>query len=309
MEYRELGRTGLRVSAVGLGCASLGGLYGTQEEDESHRVVQTALDLGMNFLDVAPYYGKTRAETMLGRVLRTIPRDRYYLCSKLGRYDVDEFDFSAARVASSVDESLRRLGVGHLDVMLCHDVEFGSIDQVVGETLPALRKVRDAGKVRFIGFSGLPLKIYPAVLDRTGVDVVISYCHYTLQDTTLEGLLPYLRDKGVGVINASPLSMGLLSDHGPEPWHPAPAALREACARAADHCRARGRSLARLAFQFAAACPGVAITLTGAARAEEVRQNVASTAEPIDRELLHEVRDILRPVLNQTWPSGRPENN
>lgn len=309
MEYRDLGKTGLRVSALSLGGASLGGVFGTLHEDDGIRTVHTALDLGINFIDVAPYYGCTAAETVLGRALRSVPRERYYLSTKIGRYDLADFDFSAQRVASSVDDSLQRLGVEHLDLVLCHDIEFGDIDQIVDETLPALRRLRDRGKVRFVGFSGLPLKIYRAVLERTQVDAVISYCHYTLYDQTLATLLGYFKAKDVGVINASPLGMGLLSDRGPQPWHPAPAELRDACARAAAHCRARGSDIAKLAIQFAAACPGVATTLSGAAGAEEVRRNIAWVAEPIDQDLLREVQALLQPVHNQTWLSGRAENN
>lgn len=309
MQYRTLGRTGLRVSALGLGCASLGGVFGSVSEEESIRTVHEAIDRGINFLDVAPYYGRTMAETVLGRALRSVPRERYYLSTKVGRYDVAEFDFSAKCVTAGLDESLRRLGVEHVDLVLCHDIEFGSIDQVVEETLPALRRLRDAGKTRFVGFSGLPLKIYRAVLERTDADAVISYCHYTLCDQTLSDLFGYFKTKGVGVINASPLGMGLLSPQGPQPWHPAPASLQEACARAADLCRARGSDLARLGIQFAAACPDVATTLTGAARVSELRNNLAWIAEPIDQVLLREVQAVLAPVRNQTWPSGRPENN
>lgn len=309
MEHRPLGKTGLQVSALGLGCASLGGVFGSVTEAEGIRTVHEALDLGVNFLDVAPYYGKTLAETVLGRALRSVPRDRYYLSTKVGRYDVAEFDFSARRVLASLDESLRRLGIDHVDLVLCHDIEFGNINQVVEETLPALRRLRDAGKTRFIGFSGLPLRIYRSVLDRTEADAIISYCHFTLCDQTLADRFDYFKAKGVGVINASPLGMGLLSNQGPQPWHPAPASLKEACARAAALCRARGSDLAKLGIQFAASCAEVATTLTGAARVTELRNNLAWVAEPIDQSLLRDVQTILAPVRNQTWPSGLAENN
>ncbi|MBL8794468.1 MAG: aldo/keto reductase [Planctomycetia bacterium] len=309
MQYRTLGKTGLRVSALGYGAAALGGVYGAIDEAEGIRTVHAALAGGINYIDVAPYYGVTRAETLLGQALRTVPRDRYYLSTKVGRYDFAEFDFSANRVIQGFEESLRRLGVDHVDLLLCHDIEFGSIDQVVNETLPALERLRAAGKARWLGFSGLPLKIYPLVLDRTSADAVISYCHHTLQDTTLTGLLPYLKEKHVGVINASPLGMGLLSPRGVPPWHPAPVEVRAACAQAAAHCAARGSNLAKLALQFAGSHPDIASTLTGAASAAEVEENLAWHAEPPDRTLLDEVRALLQPIRDRSWPSGRPENN
>jgi L-galactose dehydrogenase len=309
MEYYPLGKTGLQVSALGYGASPLGGVFREIDEAEGVRAVHTAIDLGINFIDVSPYYGATRAEIVLGKALREIPRDQYLLATKVGRYGLDEFDFSAARVARSVEESLQRLGVETIDLIQCHDIEFGSLDQVVGETIPALRRLQEEGKVRFIGITGLPLRIFPAVLDRTPVDTVLSYCHYTLNDTSLADLFPYLQGKGVGVINASPLAMGLLTERGAPTWHPATPEIRSACARAAAHCRSRGADIAQLALQFAVSAPDIATTLVGTASPEHLRKNAAWIEQPIDRDLLAETQALLAPIHNRTWPSGRPENN
>lgn len=99
----------------------------------------------------------------------------------------------------------------------------------MNETIPALQKLKDAGKIRFIGITGLPLGIFTYVLDRVPpgtVDVILSYCHYSINDSTLEGLVPYLKSKGIGVISASPLAMGLLTESGPPEWHPASSELK-----------------------------------------------------------------------------------
>jgi L-galactose dehydrogenase len=309
MRYRPLGRTGIEVSVLGLGGSSLGGVFHDVDEAEAVRTVHVALDLGINFIDVAPYYGLTRAETVLGRALAEVSRDRYILATKVGRYGDADFDFSARRVVRSVDESLRRLGVDHIDLIQCHDVEFASLDQIVEETLPALRTLRAQGKVRSIGITGLPLKIFRAVLDRAEVDTVLSYCHYSLNDTTLERLLPYLAEKRVGIISASPLSMGLLTRRGAPSWHPAPPEIKEACALAAAYCRARGASIERLALQFALDQPAIATTLVGTASANNLRANVAWIDEPPDARLLAGVRKTLEPIRDRTWPSGRPENH
>ncbi len=304
MEYRELGRTGLRVSALSFGASSLGGVFRDVDEAECLLTVRVALDSGINFIDVSPYYGLTKAETVLGKALQGVPRDSYYLATKVGRYGPAEFDFSARRVTASVDESLARLGTDYLDLIQCHDIEFGDLDQVVNETIPALRALERSGKVRYIGITGLPLKIFRYVAERTNIDTILSYCHYSLNDTSLEALLPWLAAKKIGVINASPLSMGLLSNRGAPAWHPAPEAIREACARAAAHCRQRGADVARLAVQFSVANPAIATTLVGTASPENIRKNVAWIREPIDQELLSEVLRVLEPIHNQTWPSG-----
>lgn len=106
---------------------------------------------------------------------------------------------------------------------------FLCLEQIVNETLPALQKLKQAGKIRFIGITGLPLGIFTYVLDRVPpgtVDVILSYCHYSINDSSLEDLLPYLKSKGVGVISASPLAMGLLTEAGAPEWHPASSELK-----------------------------------------------------------------------------------
>lgn len=309
MQYRPLGGTGLSVSVLSYGASPLGGVFGDVNEAEGMQTVHAALDLGINFIDVSPYYGLTKAETVLGRALAGVARDRYYLATKVGRYGENTFDFSAERVTRSVDESLQRLGVEYVDLIQCHDIEFGSLDQIVEETLPALETVRAAGKARFIGITGYPLNIFRHVLERASVDTILSYCRYSLNDTALEGLLPFLRERGVGIINASPLSMGLLTERGAPAWHPAPEELKSACAAAAAHCRARGTDIAQLAVQFAVSNPAIATTLVGTASRENIEKNVAWAGSPPDPELLAEVQAILQPVQNLAWPSGRPENS
>lgn len=309
MEYRPLGKTGLQVSKLGFGAAPLGSLYEGVNELEGIKSVHTAIDLGVNFIDVSPYYGVTRAEVVLGKALKHIPRDAYYLCTKVGRYGVTDFDFSPQRVTASVDESLKRLNVEYVDVLLCHDIEFGSLDQIINETIPALREVQASGKVRFLGVSGLPLKIFREVTAQTDLDVVLSYCHYCLNDTTLVDLVPDLNAKEIGIINASPLSMGLLTESGPPDWHPAPQIIRDYVAEAAAHCRSHGIDIAQLALQFSLAQSDFATTLVGIINPEQITMNVECLNAPLDQTLLSEVQAILAPIQNQTWSSGRPENN
>src|ERR1043165_2468964 len=183
MQQRTLGHTGLQLPILGFGASSLGQEFRKVTLEEALRSVRVALDCGLNFIDTSPFYGRGMSEVLLGIALRDVPRDRYILGSKLGRYDLQHFDFSARRVAESVDVSLHRLGTDHLDICLCHDIEFVEMQQIVDETLPALRKAQQAGKVRFIGFSGYPMKIFRFILDQTSVDCVLSYNQYTLQNT------------------------------------------------------------------------------------------------------------------------------
>lgn len=311
MKFRILGKTGWKVSVLGFGAAPLGATHGAYPEKEGIRAVHTAIDLGINFIDVAPYYGLTMAESVLGNALKGISREKYYLATKVGRYGPDEkdFDFSAERMARSVDESLRRLRVAHIDLIQCQDVEFASVPHLIEETIPALQKLKRQGKVRHIGITGLPLKAFRKVLDRTQVDTVHSYCHFCLTNTTLVQLFPYLEEKRVGIINAAPLGMGLLTEKGPPKWHPAPAKVRDICARAVAHCRKQKASLPQLALQFATSHRDIAVTLVGTSSAKKIKESVKCIERPLDQSLLAEVQDILTPIRNETWPSGRKENN
>src|SRR5712671_4575276 len=175
MQTRQLGKTGLQLPILSFGASSLGQEFRSVKLDEALESVRVALDLGMNFIDTSPFYGRGMSEVLLGVALRDVPRDSYILGTKLGRYDLAHFDFSTKRVAESVDVSLHRLGTDHLDIVLCHDIEFVEMQQIVDETLPALRQVQKSGKVRFIGFSGYPMKIFKFICDQTDVDCALSY--------------------------------------------------------------------------------------------------------------------------------------
>src|ERR1043165_1209183 len=178
MQQRTLGHTGLQLPILGFGASSLGQEFRKVTLEEALRSVRVALDCGLNFIDTSPFYGRGMSEVLLGVALRDVPRDSYILGTKLGRYDLAHFDFSAKRVAESVDVSLHRRGVQHLDIILCHDIEFVDMRQIVEETLPALRKIQQQGKVRFVGISGYPMKIFRYVLDHAPLAVVLSYNQY-----------------------------------------------------------------------------------------------------------------------------------
>lgn len=309
MEYRELGKTGLKLPAVSFGASSLGAEFRAIDINEAMRAVHVALDCGMNFIDTSPYYGRGKSEVLLGVALKDVPRDSYLLGTKLGRYDASHFDFSASRVVESVDVSLHRMGVDHLDIVLCHDIEFVDRQQIVDETLPALRKVRDQGKVRFIGISGYPMNNFPFVLDQTDLDVVLSYNHYTLQNTMFADMVPYLKEKGVGIMNAAPFSARLLTNAPLPVWHKATDEVREVAQAAANHCESKGVDIAQLALQFSIAHPDMTTCITGSANPERVRQWAEWAEMPLDEQLVQEVQEILRPIHNWFYVEGRPENN
>ncbi|MBN2984528.1 MULTISPECIES: aldo/keto reductase [Cohnella] len=309
MKYRKLGRTGLDVSALSFGASSLGSVFRETSEAEAIRTVFAALEEGINYIDVSPYYGLTKAETVLGKAIKELPRDRFLLSTKAGRYGADAFDFSGERIASSLEESLRRLNTDYVDLMFLHDIEFVPQAVILQEALPALAKLKEQGKIRYYGISGLPIELFETIVPQAEMDVVLSYCHYSMNDTTLLGLLPLLEERGIGLVNASPLSMGLLSARGTPEWHPASPELKAVCRRAAEFCAEKGADIAKLAVQFSTANERVPTTLVSTANPANIRNNARWTDEPPDEELLGEVLDMLKPVADQTWPSGRPEYN
>ena len=310
MQTRPLGRTGLDVPILAFGASSLGQEFRPVTLDEALASVRAALDCGMNLVDTSPFYGRGMSEVLLGVALRGVPRDSYLLCTKLGRYDLAHFDFSARRVAESVDVSLHRLGTDHLDIVLCHDIEFVPMQQIVDETLPALRKAQAAGKVRFIGFSGYPQKIFRFICDQADVDCALNYNQYTLQNTRFaDETVPFLAAKGIGVMNAGPFSARLLTDAPLPAWLKEPDEVKAAARRAAELCRSRGSSIAKLALQFSLANPAIATTVAGSANPANIRAWAAWAAEPLDEQLLHDVQAIFAPVKNVGHMEGLAENN
>jgi L-galactose dehydrogenase len=310
METRRLGKTDIFLPILSFGASSLGQEFRSVKLDEALESVRVALDCGLNFIDTSPFYGRGMSEVLLGIALRGVPRESYTLCTKLGRYDLAHFDFSAKRVAESVDVSLHRLGTDHLDIILCHDIEFVPMQQIVDETIPALRKIQQTGKVRYIGFSGYPMKVFRFVLDQTDVDCVLSYNQYTLQNTRFaDEIVPYLKEKGVGVMNAGPFSARLLTNAPLPPWLKEPEEVKAAARAAAAHCAGQGVDIAKLALQFCLANPDITTTVSGSANPNNIRNWAKWAAEPLDEELLREVLAIFAPVKNLGHKEGLPENN
>ena len=303
MKYRRIGSTGIVVSELGFGASPIGGVFGPVDEADAVNAVHAALDLGVTYFDTSPYYGSTQSEEVLGRALSGIERDRYVLSTKVGRYGETAFDFSVARVKESLQESAQRLGVETFDIVFCQDIEFSEFDQIVQETLPELERLKSEGLLRAIGVSALPLDVLRTAAGIASVDVVLSYCHYNIYNTSLGELVPDLQEKGVGLVSAAPFAMGLLTQDGPPTWHPASLPLRTACEDARHWCKAEGNSISRLALEFALALSGTATTLAGMVDIREVEQNCSVVETNKASPELSGLRRLLEPVQGDTWVS------
>ena len=307
MEKNKLGKTGLEISKLSFGASSLGAVFHDIKEAEGIQAVYTAIDEGLNFIDVSPYYGHLKAETVLGKALKELPRDKYFLSNKVGRYGkdgVNTWDYSGKRATDSVYESMERLNIDYIDLINVHDIEFADLQQVVDETLPALVALREKGVVGHVGITDLQLENLQWVIDHSApgtVESVLNFCHHCLNDDKLVDFLDYFEERGIGVINASPLSMGLLSQRGAPDWHPAPKPLMEACKRAAQHCASKNYPIEKLAIQFSVSNPRIASTLFSSANPENVKRNARWANEPIDWDLVAEVRDIIGDQQRVSW--------
>jgi len=312
METRPLGTTGIHLPVLSFGASSLGAEFRPIDLNEAFRAVHTALDLGMNFIDTSPFYGRGMSEVMLGQALKGVDRDSYILGTKLGRYSLEHFDFSAKRVDESIHVSLHRMNTDHLDILLLHDVEFVKLPQIWEETIPAVLKAKEQGKVRAIGFSCYPMACFNSVLNHVenDIDCVLSYNQYTLQNTAFaDDLIPRLKDKNIGAINAGPFSARLLTNAELPVWLKEPEEVKAAARAAAKLCADNGVDIAQLALQFSCENPDIASTVAGSANPNNVAKWAKWLAEPIDRDLLIAVQEIFEPVKNIGHIEGLPENN
>lgn len=310
MQYKHLGNTDLKLSTLSYGASPLGSVFRNISETEGIRTVHTAIDLGINYIDVSPYYGATVAEKVLGKALKSVSRDKYVISTKVGRYGPDfaDFDFSAERITTSLEESLDRLGTETIDILYLHDIEFADLNQIFEESLPCLQSLKKNGKIRYFGVTGYPLKIYEETVKRFDIDCILTYCRYALHDTSLSKLIPTLDDKNIGIINASPTGMGILTERGAPDWHPGSKALLEASKKATELCKARGVDITEIALQFAINHPSIISTLVGTANPRNIEKNVRWAEKTMDDELVDEILTLFTDV-DSVWPSGYEANN
>ncbi|MFD6951710.1 aldo/keto reductase [Nocardiopsis sp. TSRI0078] len=304
----RLGRSEVFLGPLGLGTAPIGnGTDREVDEETALGAVLTAWDAGVRYFDTAPHYGLGLAERRLGRALAGLPRDRYVVSTKVGRLlepaphgagrlddqgfavpasHTRRWDFSADGVRRSLEESLERLGLDRVDVVLLHDPDH-HWEQAVGEAYPALHELRDQGVVGAIGAGMNQARMLERFAVETDMDVVLLAGRYTLLDQRAAAtMLPACRREGVSVIAAGVFNSGILAVDEPPgdatyDYGAAPDRLRARALRIARVCRRHGVTLPRAAMAFSARHPAVAGVLVGARSAEEVARNAGLLADPV----------------------------
>jgi L-galactose dehydrogenase len=309
VELRQLGRTGLNVSEVSYGTAPLGELFGPLDEGAALRMIDHVIDSGINLIDTSPYYGS--AEERLGKALTPAKRDKIVLGTKAGRYGLADFDFSPSRIRASLENSLRLLRTDHVDLFQLHDIEFVDLGPVFDESYAELQRLKDEGKCGFIGMTGYPLKTFSRVLRETDVDVLLTYAHGTLLDGSISHeLLPLARSRGVGLMNAAAVALGLLTPRwtAVDGSHPAPREVQEAALKMVRFAQENGTDISFLANQYAIQRSGAATTVVGTRTSHHLQSAIDAAGTPIDEALLDELL-ALRPQGSGQWTIGLKENN
>ncbi|XP_017876871.1 L-galactose dehydrogenase-like [Ceratina calcarata] len=299
MEYRPLGKTGLIVSKLSLGGGTLGCHYGTFDENEAIEAIRQGIKQGINYIDTAPWYGQGRSETVLGKALKGIPREAYYIATKVGRYKLNYenmFDFSKEKTRNSLKKSLELLGLDYVDVIQVHDIEFApNLDIVITQTLPELSTQVAEGKAKFIGITGYPVSVLKKCIEQSNIKIasVLTYTRYTLIDNTLTEYIPFFKEHNIAIINAGLPCMGLLTNKGPPVWHPSSDNMKKICAEAVACCKDHNVELAKLAVWYSLQCEDIATSLVGIQNLKELNINLDAVRNGIsekEKTVLQEIR-------------------
>ena len=290
-------RGGLSISQLGLGTATLGGMYTSVSESDVSDAIHTALDLGITYIDTAPHYGKGAAERRLGRYLDGVPRSSYVLSTKVGRLlvpsehpidndfiDSDQsverlYDFSAGGVERSLTESLERLGQDHVEIVLIHDPD-DYADQAISEAYSALKNMRDQGIIKAIGVGMNQSAIPTRFVKETDIDLVLIAGRYSLLDqSAANDLLPAALERGVSVIAAGVFNSGILANPvsgSMYNYSPASEEILDRARKMNSVLKEFGISISQAALQFPLRHPAVKAVLVGCRSGAEVRENVAA---------------------------------
>ena len=310
-ERRRLGSSRVEVTRTMLGTAPLGGLFERVPDEDAEATLQAAWDAGIRAFDTAPHYGVGLAETRLGRFLTGIPRDQVAVSTKVGRRLVPaegpvegedgffgtpalarEFDYSADGVRRSLEDSLGRLGLDRVDILLIHDPD-DHWQQAVSEAYPALDDLRAQGVVGAIGVGMNQTAMLERFVAETDIDVVLVAGRYSLLDRqAASGLLPACERGGVGVLVGGVFNSGILAAPGPGAhfdYKPAPDELVAAAQRLQASCAACGVDLPAAALQFPLRHPAVSAIVVGARSAAEVRVDCEGLRTHIPESLWNEL--------------------
>ena len=305
---------------LGYGAASVGNLYRAVDDEQAAELLDAAWDAGIRYFDTAPHYGLGLSERRLGAMLRTRPRDELTVSTKVGRLLVPQpdgadrrdddlfevpaayrrvWDFSAAGIRRSLEESLERLGLDHVDILYLHDPEVpgGDVDAAVDDGVAALAELREEGLVGRIGVGTASLNVIDRAVRTDAIDLVMLAGQYTLLDAPArDHLAPLCLERGVGIVNAAVYASGLLGSPRPREdshyrYGQVPVDKLARARALASTCEEHGVALPAAALQYGLRDPAVRSVVVGAGDPEQIRQNAARMTAEIPESLWRALAD------------------
>ena len=300
------------ISKLSLGCASFGNhnAYGCVTQDIANSLVYTSFySCNINYFDTSPYYGNS--ETVLGKSLSFIPREYYFIGTKVGRYMNDKTDFSLETIKNSIETSLKNLNTSYIDIVQCHDVEFGNIEQIINEALPYLQTLKDKKIIRYIGITGLSLPVLDYIVTRSSIkiDTILTYCNYSLHCNLLNNYIDKWISQNIKIIQGGCTSMGLLTDKGPPDWHPANNELKDKCKEISTICSTDNENITKVAFQYIYNNTKILSVLIGPTNTNELQNYYRWKSTESNILLEDKIIQLFEKYQNYIWIEPNTEKN
>ena len=313
MPRRALGKTGLHLTPVGLGCAPLGNLEKVENDKIAVDIIHTTFQSGINFLDTAPLYGNGASERRVGLALRELTNeipDDFVLNTKVG-YRPDPFDYSEAASLRCVERSLTLLGLDRIDMVHIHDVQHSNLQTVMNGSLRALQRLRDEGVVSVIGVAGGRIKLLREYIDTGEFDSVMTHNRFNLLNQPAVPLLDHADKLGVALINGAPYASGLLArpldDSVTYVYRNAPRTVRKRAQTIAAICKAYEITLPVAATQFSTRDCRVDTTVVGASSPQQIRQTATAIDTNIPAEFWEEIGSKVKANMEDDIQGIQPQ--
>ena len=298
------------VSNIAYGCATLANIYKPLNIDNCKELITYTFKKGINYFDVAPFYGGELAEKNLGESIKDISRDKLFIATKIGRYTDNNsssgaggyFDFSPEKIEQSIKNSMNNMNIKYIDLLQCHDIENVSTETITN-IIPLLEHYKTTGIINGIGINSYPIKPLINIIENTtiNIDSVGTYAHNTLINNTLLDYVDYFTKKNISIINSSPLAMGLLTKDEPPDWHPASKLMKTTVNKLNDYCINNDLNITDLSMIYSLSNKDILTTITGGNSIIEINQNLKCLNKTIDDLILKDINQIIYPIKNKLW--------
>ena len=298
------------VSNIAYGCATLANIYKPLSINECKNLIEYSHKQGINFFDVAPFYGGELAEKNLGLSIKNISRKQIFISTKCGRYTSHNstkgsggfFDFSPTKIEQSIKDSMINMDIRYIDLLQCHDIENVSLETITN-ILPLLEHFKTIGIINGIGINSYPIQPLINIIENTTIKInsVGTYAHNTLLNNTLIDYIDYFTKKNISIINSSPLAMGLLTKKGPPIWHPASELMLNTVNKLNNYCINKQLDISNISMIYSLSNNNILTTISGSNNITEIDNNLNCLNKSIDKLILQDINNIIYPIKNKLW--------